>query len=596
MLRCFFCSCLLAALVPIGFAAELVVNGPHEAASDGNPGTPERPLKTILAAATRVKPGDTVLIHGGEYRETVIVTTSGAENAPIVFEAAPGETPVIKGSDVIKDWQRDSEDVWKTTLPATQPPTSDADDPAFWRTNDVRQVFTRDGVFLDAERLTRVAARDQMKAGTFFCDKGKSTLYVWLADSGSPGEHPPEVSLRGAWLRVNASNVTVRGLAMRHASTTAIAPWPACILTGENITMEDCVITWGDFVGASITGKRHRFRRNVLACHGAAGMGGTGEEHLIEGCRFIYNNVDRYDPEWHAGGAKLIPSFKRGTIRNNEFAHNLGQGLWLDDRCDHNLIDGNYSHDNEGVGIMVEISAGNVISNNISTANQNHRSGLYRDGEGKEKQVLWSEPRVAPSRYLNIYHAGDGRGIYVSSAPDTKVLHNTVYANEAEGICVEGPPRETEGGTMTTRGSVVRNNIIVFNHGSQLTITTADAGEASGTRSDYNLLFSLGALLAKKGWAGPAALSLKEWQTASGQDAHSIDADPRFAAAAMGDFHLLEESPGLQTGKPLAEVKTDYFGRPRDTTKATLGACEANPRKYPMPVWPKEMPPRSDTP
>ncbi len=213
MLRLFFGISAALACAHIGAAAELVVNQGHAAASDENPGTPARPLKTISAAAAKVKAGDHVLIHGGEYREIVIITASGTETAPIVFEAAPGEKPVIKGSDVIKDWQRDAGDVWKTKLPATRPPTSDGDDPAFWRTNDVRQVFTRDGVFLDAERLARVAARDQMKAGTFFCDKGESTLYVWLADSGSPVEHPLEVAVRAAWLSVNGSHVTIRGLA-----------------------------------------------------------------------------------------------------------------------------------------------------------------------------------------------------------------------------------------------------------------------------------------------------------------------------------------------------------------------------------------------
>jgi hypothetical protein len=236
---------------------------------------------------------------------------------------------------------------------------------------------------------------------------------------------------------------------------------------------------------------------------------------------------------------------------------------------------------------MVEISVGNVVSNNISAANQNHRSGLYRDGEGKEKEVLWSEPRVAPSRYLKIYHAGDGRGIYISSAPDTRVLNNTIYANEAEGICVEGPPRTVEGITMSTRGSVVLNNIIAFNHGSQLTITGGDGIPDSGTTSDHNLLFSLGALLAKKGWEGPGALALGEWQKSSGQDAHSIDADPRFAASAMGDFRLLSGSPAVEAGRPIADVSADYFGRARSATKPSLGATEGATLNYPVPAWPK---------
>ena len=69
-----------------------------------------------------------------------------------------------------------------------------------------------------------------------------------------------------------------------------------------------------------------------------------------------------------------------------------------------------------------------------------------------------------------LYHAGEARGIYVASAPDTKVFHNTCYLNEAEGICVEGPLREGEGNSWSTHGCIVMNNISVYNNGTQLVV------------------------------------------------------------------------------------------------------------------------------
>ncbi len=179
----------------------------------------------------------------------------------------------------------------------------------------------------------------------------------------------------------------------------------------------------------------------LVACNGDSGVSGTGEHHTIEGCRIVYNNVDRYQIDWHAGGAKLIPDFRHGVVRHNEFAHNLGPALWLDGGCNENLIDGNLSHDNEGPGIVIEISKGNVLMNNICYANRNYLSGPYRDEKGLVTELPISERRISPSRLLKVYHAGDGRGIYISSSPQTKVLYNTVYLNEAEGICVESEPR-----------------------------------------------------------------------------------------------------------------------------------------------------------
>ena len=258
--------------------------------------------------------------------------------------------------------------------------------------------------------------------------------------------------------------------------------------------------------------------------------------------------------------------------------------------CNENVIDGNYAHDNAGPGIEVEISTGNLVMNNITSANQNLRSGPFRDAAGKETIMLNSEQMIAPSRLFRPYHAGDGRGIYISSSPKTKVLHNTAFLNEGEGICVEGPPRSDGTRTVATGDYVVMNNISAFNHGSQLNVRPKEAGERnSGGVSDYNILFSVGAVFAKNGWDGASTFELSEWQKTSGQDSHSMDADPQFALAAMNDFRLLKSSPALQTeslcqkwtmiisdnragGKKLPSVRAS---RPQKITPNRLGQLRA---------------------
>lgn len=569
---------LFAAIIPRTEAREWVVNQANARTSDSNRGTANEPLKSISAATTKVKPGDHIIVHGGTYREVVNLHVSGTPEAPITIEAVAGETPIIKGSDVITGWTVSEGAIWKAKLAPTARPTT-------WQTKDVRQVFTRDGVLFEGERLARVTQREQMTEGTFLSDANAGLLFVWLPGSASPNEHPPEASVRGAWLNVEANHIVIRGFQMRHASTTAIANWPACNLKGDDITLENCQITWGDFVGLSVNGSHIRVRNSLIACHGAAGMGGTGEDNLIEGCRVVYNNVSRYDPNWHAGGAKLIPNFRHSIVRHNEFAHNLGPGLWLDTGCDDNVLDGNITHDNEGPGIIVEISRYNLVSNNLSYANRNFLSGPYRNEKGEATERSMSEDRIAPSRFFKPYHAGDGRGIYVSSAPGTKVLHNTVYLNEGEGVCVEGPPRPVGGVDYRTRDYVVANNISVFNKGSQLTLRGAEGTEKIPCISDYNCLFAVGAVLAKYGWNGPAALTLPDWQKASGQDAHSLDADPHFAAPAMDDFRLLASSPVLQAGQPFPEASSDFLGRARDLSRPALGAFEKVAARYPAPAW-----------
>ena len=66
---------------------------------DANDGSPSRMLKTISAAAALAAPGDVITVHEGTYRERVTPPRGGESDAKrIVYQAAPGERAVIKGS------------------------------------------------------------------------------------------------------------------------------------------------------------------------------------------------------------------------------------------------------------------------------------------------------------------------------------------------------------------------------------------------------------------------------------------------------------------------------------------------------------------
>ena len=75
-----------------------------EIGSNNNAGTSQNaPLASLQAAANLVKAGDTVQVMNGTYTapfyaDALDITTSGTANAPITFEAAPGQTPVIDSS------------------------------------------------------------------------------------------------------------------------------------------------------------------------------------------------------------------------------------------------------------------------------------------------------------------------------------------------------------------------------------------------------------------------------------------------------------------------------------------------------------------
>src|ERR1700730_6611505 len=75
-----------------------------EIGSDNNAGTSATSaLATLQVAEALVKPGDTVEVMNGTYTgpyygDVLTITTSGTASAPITFEAAPGQTPIIDSS------------------------------------------------------------------------------------------------------------------------------------------------------------------------------------------------------------------------------------------------------------------------------------------------------------------------------------------------------------------------------------------------------------------------------------------------------------------------------------------------------------------
>lgn len=88
--------------------------------SDDAEGSADRPLRTINRAADLAMPGDTVVVHSGEYREWVQPRRGGlSELRRITYTAAAGEHVVIKGSEQVTGWDRVSGNVWTVAVPNT---------------------------------------------------------------------------------------------------------------------------------------------------------------------------------------------------------------------------------------------------------------------------------------------------------------------------------------------------------------------------------------------------------------------------------------------------------------------------------------------
>ncbi|MEI6796499.1 MAG: chondroitinase-B domain-containing protein [Methanomassiliicoccales archaeon] len=63
-----------------------------------------QPLATIQAAVNKLQPGDTLLIRGGTYRETVTFPRSGTADKPITLKPFRDEKVIVSGCEPVTGW------------------------------------------------------------------------------------------------------------------------------------------------------------------------------------------------------------------------------------------------------------------------------------------------------------------------------------------------------------------------------------------------------------------------------------------------------------------------------------------------------------
>jgi Right handed beta helix region/Protein of unknown function (DUF1565) len=86
--------------------------------SDSSDGSDDRPFRTINRATGIAQAGDTVVVHGGEYREWVRPRRGGLSDLRrITYEAAASEQVVIKGSERVTGWEHAGGTVWRASFP-----------------------------------------------------------------------------------------------------------------------------------------------------------------------------------------------------------------------------------------------------------------------------------------------------------------------------------------------------------------------------------------------------------------------------------------------------------------------------------------------
>ena len=207
--------------------------------NDANPGTQTAPLRTIQRAADLAQPGDVITVAEGVYRERITPPRGGeSDKNRIVYQAAPGGKVEIKGSEIVKNWVKVKDDVWKVTIPNAFfggfNPYSDLIH-GDWFDPRGRQHHTG-AVYLNGDWLTEAAHLDDvLKPMTttplWFGQVNKENTAIWAQFKGvNPNEQLVEINVRQTVFypkKPGVNYLTVRGFIMRHAATPWRRPQPS---------------------------------------------------------------------------------------------------------------------------------------------------------------------------------------------------------------------------------------------------------------------------------------------------------------------------------------------------------------------------------
>jgi len=270
-------------------------------------------VRSIGDAVSRLNAGDTVTIHGGIYREQVIVDKNGTAGKPITIRAATGELVVVTGAERLTDWQRDGGDpsVFWTDWPHEFVSWNEHNTHP---SDDYHRLIGRcEQVFVDGFLLGQVLERQKLSRGTFFVDLDARRLYVQDASNRDVGDKRVliEASVNSTIWTCKGNHVRTKGIRFRYAANRA--QQGAVQISGDDNELADCVFEYTNACGAKFLGERITVRNCVFRHNGQLGFS-AGRAHglLFTGCTVTNNNTKGFNRGWEAGGNKIV--LTRGMV------------------------------------------------------------------------------------------------------------------------------------------------------------------------------------------------------------------------------------------------------------------------------------------
>jgi len=581
-LQSLLCLVVVLAVATASLAATYYVS---PKGADANPGTARQPFATIGKAAAVMQPGDTCLVRGGVYRETVRPARSGEPGRPITFRACPGERVMVSGADPVTGWQRASGRIYQA--PVTRP---------------VEQLFV-DGRMMNPARWPN-ATLDPLKPAWALAAKGseKGKIVdpklpaVNLAGARMlilPGAHwvtwtaaLQDCDPRAHTLRFDQKWSDDWAYRVQEGTRYYLYGIPALLDSPGEWAMEgDRVLLWAprgaDPARLRVEAKRREWafdlrERSHIQVEGflifAAGITTVAAEHCaIAGCHLRYASHLAETSGWDVPQVGIVLGGTRNVLRDSSLTYSAGNGVSL--TGERNTIrncliqDVNYMATDAGA-IFAEGRGHAIVGNTLRRAGRSillHRAlrhGRIEHNDMSDAGLLASDLGITYCydtdgegtviAYNRVHHnraESCGVGIYIDNGSRNFVIHhNLSYNNGDSGIRLNTPCHNV----------LVCNNTAVRNLNGTSWWDSKDEGDQTGCRLVNNIF--TGEMRTGKGLTlGP----------------NFQGRQPGFVDSQAGDFRLRPGSPCLAAGEVVPGITRARGGKAPD-----LGACESS-----LPAW-----------
>ncbi|MCK4921902.1 MAG: right-handed parallel beta-helix repeat-containing protein [Bacteroidales bacterium] len=591
--------------------------------SDNNPGTKEKPLLTIQAAANLAQPGDMVTVHEGVYRESINAPRGGlSDDKRITYQSAQGEKVIIKGSEVIKGWVKVEGDIWKKELPNTffgnyNPYAEEIK--GHWFFPRGRKYHTG-VVYLNGEWLKEAESEKQLmarknKALLWFGKVDGTTTIMAQFPNVDPNKEEVEINVRETVFfpdQTGLNYITVRGFTMQQAAPNWAAPTqPQKGLIGPNWSkgwiIENNYISHSKCTGVCL-GRPDLDTASVMNAPGMIAAFQYASEHELWTSEKIGHHIIRNNRIKDCGQAGIVgnmgPSFS--IIEENEISDinvlehfdgmeqggiklhagvdiiiqdncvynigNKGRGIWLDWLGQGSIIRNNLIFDTDNSGLYLEVNHGPILcANNIvvSTAFTNRSRGSAMVHNLFDKQgVIANTSRTSP--YL-VPHSTTFAGMYINDCPGDDRFYNNIYA---------APEKESMAfGGSRTKPVEYDDEKLPLLMGGNIYINGALPYKKESDPMIVDDIINLEIIKKEDGF-------YIEWFN---NPAWTRDQKRKLVTTEiLGKTIISDANFEYPNGSPVV-IDTDYFGNPRDKSNPTPGPFEGlRAEKQLIKIWPKK--------